>query len=102
MPPGDEWEKWLTESRGKLLFEANMQPGDVLYLPRGQYHDALTGDRCLAARDLRRRARHQTRSLRLLESALAKESEFRRTCRTPAWKRSSRSGSPASRSASAP
>ena len=22
-----------------------MKPGDILYLPRGQYHDALTGDR---------------------------------------------------------
>src|SRR5690606_37301228 len=36
LPPGDEVERWLTESRGKLLFEAEMKPGDVLYLPRGQ------------------------------------------------------------------
>jgi len=43
LPPGDEIEKWLTESRGRLLFEAHMKPGDILYLPRGQYHDALTG-----------------------------------------------------------
>ena len=43
LPPGDEVEKWLTASRGRLLFEANMKPGDILYLPRGQYHDALTG-----------------------------------------------------------
>jgi len=43
LPPGDEIEKWLTSSRGKLLFEAQMKPGDILYLPRGQYHDALTG-----------------------------------------------------------
>ncbi len=43
LPPGDEIEKWLTASRGKLLFEVNMKPGDILYLPRGQYHDALTG-----------------------------------------------------------
>lgn len=43
LPPGDEIEKWLTESRGRLLFEVTMQPGDILYLPRGQYHDALTG-----------------------------------------------------------
>jgi lysine-specific demethylase/histidyl-hydroxylase NO66 len=38
LPPGDEIEKWLTESRGRLLFEAHMKPGDMLYLPRGQYH----------------------------------------------------------------
>jgi hypothetical protein len=27
--------------RGKPLMEAKMAPGDLLYLPRGQYHDAL-------------------------------------------------------------
>lgn len=43
LPPGDEIEQWLTASRGRLLFEAQMRPGDILYLPRGQYHDALTG-----------------------------------------------------------
>lgn len=41
VPPGDEAEKWLIATRGKLLFEARMRPGDLLYLPRGQYHDAL-------------------------------------------------------------
>jgi ribosomal protein L16 Arg81 hydroxylase len=43
LPPGDEIEQWLIKSRGALLFEAHMKAGDVLYLPRGQYHDALTG-----------------------------------------------------------
>ncbi|MCS6947451.1 MAG: cupin domain-containing protein [Steroidobacteraceae bacterium] len=45
LPPGDETEKWLIASRGRLLLEVVMKPGDILYLPRGQYHDALTGDR---------------------------------------------------------
>ena len=39
--PGAEGENFLETTRGALLFEAVMQPGDVLYLPRGQYHDAL-------------------------------------------------------------
>lgn len=39
--PGDEGEKYLQATRGKVLFEALMQPGDVIYLPRGWYHDAL-------------------------------------------------------------
>jgi bifunctional lysine-specific demethylase and histidyl-hydroxylase NO66 len=43
LPPGEEAEQWLIRTRGALLFEAHMKPGDVLYLPRGQYHDALTG-----------------------------------------------------------
>jgi ribosomal protein L16 Arg81 hydroxylase len=42
LPPGEEVEKWLVATRGRLLFEAHMKPGDILYLPRGQYHDALT------------------------------------------------------------
>jgi len=28
-------------ARGRVLAEVQMTPGDVLYLPRGQYHDAL-------------------------------------------------------------
>ncbi len=29
------------QSKGKVLFEQVMKPGDLMYLPRGQYHDAL-------------------------------------------------------------
>lgn len=42
VPPGEESEKWLIQTRGRVLFEVSMKPGDILYLPRGQYHDALT------------------------------------------------------------
>lgn len=31
----------LERDRGDVLTEVTMRPGDVLYLPRGQYHDAL-------------------------------------------------------------
>ena len=31
-------------ARGRVLAEVEMTPGDVLYLPRGQYHDALAID----------------------------------------------------------
>lgn len=35
-------------NRGELLMELTMTPGDFLYLPRGQYHDALaSSDACL-------------------------------------------------------
>lgn len=34
--------------RGKLLKEVVMKPGDILYIPRGQYHDAIAAsDACL-------------------------------------------------------
>jgi bifunctional lysine-specific demethylase and histidyl-hydroxylase NO66 len=43
VPPGDAAEQWLIDSRGKLLLDITMRPGDILYLPRGWFHDAITG-----------------------------------------------------------
>jgi lysine-specific demethylase/histidyl-hydroxylase NO66 len=77
VPPGDEWEKWLTETRGKLLFEAEMRPGDILYLPRGQYHDALTGDRASLHVSFGVSPATGLALFKLLEGALTRESEFR-------------------------
>jgi ribosomal protein L16 Arg81 hydroxylase len=77
VPPGDEWEKWLTETRGKLLFEAVMRPGDVLYLPRGQYHDALTGDSASLHVTFGVAPATGLAVFKLLEGALTRESEFR-------------------------
>jgi ribosomal protein L16 Arg81 hydroxylase len=31
-------------AKGELLMEVHMEPGDILYLPRGQYHDALADE----------------------------------------------------------
>ena len=36
-----EARRWFAQTRGPLMTEVRMQPGDVLYLPRGWYHDAL-------------------------------------------------------------
>jgi ribosomal protein L16 Arg81 hydroxylase len=77
LPPGDEIEKWLTESRGHLLFEAHMKPGDILYLPRGQYHDALTGAQASLHVSFGVAPTTGLAVFKLLESALTKESEFR-------------------------
>ena len=77
VPPGDEWEKWLTETRGKLLFEAVMKPGDVLYLPRGQYHDALTGDRASLHVTFGVSPATGLALFGLLGDALSREREFR-------------------------
>ena len=33
---------WFARTRGALMQEVRMRPGDVLYLPRGWYHDAIT------------------------------------------------------------
>lgn len=77
VPPGDEWEKWLTETRGKILFEAHMKPGDLLYLPRGQYHDALTGDAASLHVSFGVQPATGLALFRLLENALTRESDFR-------------------------
>jgi len=36
--------QWIEQNRGPLMTEVHMRPGDVLYLPRGWYHDALARD----------------------------------------------------------
>src|SRR5262245_746625 len=77
VPPGDEWEKWLTDTRGKILFEALMKPGDVLYLPRGQYHDALTGEAASLHVSFGVQPATGLALFKLLEGVLARESEFR-------------------------
>jgi len=40
----DATRRWFAHSRGPLMTEVRMKPGDVLYLPRGWYHDALATD----------------------------------------------------------
>jgi len=77
LPPGDEVEKWLTESRGRPLFEAHMRPGDILYMPRGQYHDALTGAQASLHVTFGVAPATGLALFKLLENALTRESEFR-------------------------
>lgn len=36
--------RWFEQTRGRVVAEVMMRPGDVLYLPRGCYHDALAQD----------------------------------------------------------
>lgn len=46
-PPG-EGSSRSEHAKGELLEEVEMTPGDVLYLPRGQYHEALaSSEACL-------------------------------------------------------
>jgi bifunctional lysine-specific demethylase and histidyl-hydroxylase MINA len=32
------------QAKGKLLMDVHMEPGDLLYLPRGQYHEAIADE----------------------------------------------------------
>ena len=77
VPPGDEAEKWLVDTRGKLLHELVMRPGDLLYLPRGQYHDAITGEGASLHVTYWVKPATGLSVFKLLETALAGESDFR-------------------------
>jgi lysine-specific demethylase/histidyl-hydroxylase NO66 len=39
--PDDRLPDWFARTRGRPMVDVHMKPGDVLYLPRGWYHDAL-------------------------------------------------------------
>ncbi|WP_396595411.1 JmjC domain-containing protein [Brevundimonas sp. R86498] len=43
-PPHADPREYFAATRGPLMQEVLMRPGDVLYLPRGWYHDALATD----------------------------------------------------------
>lgn len=77
VPPGDEGEQFLNATRGRVLFEVVLRPGDVLYLPRGQYHDALTGAQASLHVTFGVAPLTGLSLLKLLEKALSAESEFR-------------------------
>lgn len=39
--PDKELIGWFERTRGRPMVEVHMRPGDVLYVPRGWYHDAM-------------------------------------------------------------
>ncbi|MGM9491292.1 JmjC domain-containing protein [Ideonella sp. YS5] len=77
LPPGDEAENWLVATRGKVVAEVLMQPGDLLYLPRGQYHDAVTGADASLHVTFWLKPATGLSLFKLLESAAAADSDFR-------------------------
>jgi bifunctional lysine-specific demethylase and histidyl-hydroxylase NO66 len=76
-PPGEEAEKWLVATRGKVLQEVLMKPGDLLYLPRGQYHDAVTGADASLHVTFWVKPATGLSLFKLLETASGLESDFR-------------------------
>lgn len=41
LPDNMETRRWFEQTRGALMTQVHMKPGDLLYIPRGWYHDAL-------------------------------------------------------------
>ena len=77
LPPGDEAENWLVSTRGKVVAEVPMKPGDLLYLPRGQYHDAVTGADASLHVTFWVKPATGLSLFKLLETAAAGDSDFR-------------------------
>jgi hypothetical protein len=75
--PRDEWGKWLTDTRGKLLFEAQMKPGDHPLPAARPYHDALTGAQASLHVTFGVSPATALQYSSCSENALSRESEFR-------------------------
>lgn len=77
-PVGDaESRRWFAETRGKLMTEVRMRPGDVLYLPRGWYHDAITTEGASLHVTFSVSPLYGRILFRLLESAAMQDPAFR-------------------------
>jgi lysine-specific demethylase/histidyl-hydroxylase NO66 len=72
-----EVRRWFAETRGKLMTEVRMRPGDVLYLPRGQYHDAMTTEGASLHVTFSVTPLYGRILFRLLESAAMQDPAFR-------------------------
>ncbi|MDO9076703.1 MAG: cupin domain-containing protein [Brevundimonas sp.] len=77
--PVDEAEsrRWFAQTRGKLMTEIRMRPGDVLYLPRGWYHDAMATEGASLHVTFSVTPLYGRIMFRLLESAAMQDPAFR-------------------------
>lgn len=72
-----EAQRWFARTRGPLMQEVRMRPGDVLYLPRGWYHDALTAEGASLHVTFSVTPLYGRILFRLLESAAMQDPQFR-------------------------
>lgn len=85
LPQGvDNPREWFAAHRGPLKQELRMRPGDVLYLPRGWYHDALATEGASLHVTFGITPLYGRILFRLLESAAMQDPAFR------AWLRPAR------------
>lgn len=74
---GEEVRRYLASACGPVMQEVRMKPGDVLYLPRGWYHDALAVDGPSLHVTLSVTPLYGRILFRLLESAAMQDPAFR-------------------------
>lgn len=67
----------IDRAKGRVMMEVRMRPGDLLYIPRGFYHDALASSDASLHLSLSV-ARHHARSFfRILENLAMRDAAFR-------------------------
>ncbi|KQY80361.1 JmjC domain-containing protein [Brevundimonas sp. Root1423] len=76
-PDRAEAHRYFARTRGELMQEVRMRPGDVLYLPRGWYHDALTAEGASLHVTFSVTPLYGRILFRLLESAAMQDPQFR-------------------------
>lgn len=76
-PDSPDTRRWLEQARGPLAQEVLMRPGDVLYLPRGRFHDALAVDAASLHVTFSVTPLHGKSLLSLLDNAAPQLSAFR-------------------------
>lgn len=74
---GEEVRRYLASACGPVMREVRMRPGDVLYIPRGWYHDALAVDGPSLHVTLSVTPLYGRILFRLLESAAMQDPAFR-------------------------
>ncbi len=83
MSPEDT-RMWFLQTRGQVTHEVKMRAGDVLYVPRGQYHDALAQDGASLHVTFSVTPLYGRIMFRLLEQAALQNPAFRLSF-PPAW-----------------
>lgn len=76
-PDHPEVQQQLDRQKGRLLREVTMRPGDLLYIPRGQFHDALASSEASLHVTFSVEPRTARILFRVLEQEAMKESAFR-------------------------
>lgn len=72
-----EAQQFFARTRGPVMQEVHMRPGDVLYLPRGWYHDARTAEGASLHVTFSVTPLYGRILFRLLESAAMQDPQFR-------------------------
>jgi len=83
-PDHPEVQQQLDRQKGRILREVTMRPGDLLYIPRGQFHDALASSQASLHVTFSVEPRTARILFRLLEQEAMNDSAFRAWLPNPA------------------